>query len=44
MLKKGFIILSIIFTVLQIINISIDIVKKISCRTENTAVYQKSVK
>lgn len=41
MLKKEFIILSIIITILQIINISIDIVKKISYRTENTAVYQK---
>ena len=39
MLKKEFIILSIIFTILQIINLSIDIVKKISNRANHAVVY-----
>ena len=39
MLKKVFAILCIVFTILQIINISIDIVKKISNRANDAVVY-----
>ena len=39
MLKKVFAILGIVFTILQIINMSIDIVKKISNRAGNAVVY-----
>lgn len=41
MLKKVFAILCIVFTILQIINMSIDIVKKISNRASNAVVYNE---
>lgn len=41
MLKKVFAVLCIVFTILQIINMSIDIVKKISNRADNAVVYNK---
>lgn len=41
MLKKVFAILCIVFTILQIINMSIDIVKKINNRASNAVVYNE---
>lgn len=41
MLKKVFAVLCIAFTILQTINMSIDIVKKISNRASNAVVYNE---